>query len=202
VLHGRGRWGDALKHFAATVTAHSVWDAIDCVYGAGLSLNVLGETEVLHGPILKHHHSQIPEIRFVSMTKTRTRLRKDWHPRRACSRVSHHFGRGCVPEPPNPKPQTPNPKPQTSRVSGHFGSPRGSNSSIQMEARPLPRTASHAARRPLPRKPRSPTLPAGPFELQQISSTTLSAVHPVDSNRISFIRGQSYLSTPSCWTTL
>jgi hypothetical protein len=101
VLHGRGRWGDALKHFAATVTAHSVWDAIDCVYGAGLSLNVLGETEVLYAPILRDHHSGHSRNPIsVSMTKTRRiRMRKDCHPRGACCRVSHHFGRGCVPKP-------------------------------------------------------------------------------------------------------
>lgn len=59
VLHGRGRWGEALRHFAATVTTHSVWDAIDCVYGAGLSLNTLGQTEVRCPPA--HHHASPPE---------------------------------------------------------------------------------------------------------------------------------------------
>ncbi|KAJ1490571.1 hypothetical protein T484DRAFT_1776994 [Baffinella frigidus] len=53
-LHGRGQWGSALEVFAAAVgdalaaglgSEGVVEDAVDCTFGAALSLNVLGESE-------------------------------------------------------------------------------------------------------------------------------------------------------------
>lgn len=45
-LHGRGRWKQALVEFAATVVEFGVQETMDCIYGAGLSLNTLGDIKV------------------------------------------------------------------------------------------------------------------------------------------------------------
>jgi hypothetical protein len=45
-LHGRGRWKEALSVFADTVVQYGVDSSLDCIFGAGLSYNTLGASQV------------------------------------------------------------------------------------------------------------------------------------------------------------
>jgi hypothetical protein len=45
-LHGRGRWKEALLVFAETVAKFGINESMDCIFGAGLSYNTLGDLQV------------------------------------------------------------------------------------------------------------------------------------------------------------